>query len=63
MSHINWDTLQDYKQTHQSIHYLLKRYHDEQTLTEEELVQALEDIKNGCGSMIEEWKSYLGYED
>lgn len=63
MAHINWDTLQDYKSTHKFIHELLKRYYEEQTVADEELVQALESIKKDCASMIEAWKYYLGYED
>jgi len=60
MSHINWETLQDYKSTHNFIHNLLKRYHENQDVTEDELVNALEIIKNGCSQSINEWKDYLG---
>lgn len=63
MSHINSDTLEDYKSTHRFIHYLLKRYREEQTITEEELVEALESIKNDCASQIEYWNNYLGREN
>lgn len=63
MAHINWNTLQNYKHTHQYIHYLLKRYYEEETVLEEELVDALKGIKDSCASMIEDWKEYLGHEN
>jgi hypothetical protein len=62
MSHINSDTLQGYKGTHSFIHHLLKRYYEEQTVTDEELVEALETIKRGCAESIEAWKAYLGHD-
>jgi hypothetical protein len=61
MGHINSDTLDDYKGTHNFIHNLLKRYYNDQDVTEEELIKALELIKDGCASKIEEWKQYLGH--
>jgi hypothetical protein len=63
MSHINGDTLADYKSTHNFIHRLLKRYYEDQNVTDEELVEALEIIKNSCADSIEEWKSYLGHDE
>lgn len=61
MSHINGDTLNTFKSIHNSIHHLLKDYHENQTVTDEELVIELESIKNTCGQMITDWKDYLGH--
>jgi hypothetical protein len=62
MSHINSDTLQGLKVQYNRIHMLLKRYDEEQTVSEDELVNTLRDLKEEFASDIESWKSYLSYE-
>lgn len=62
MAHLNQDTLNVFKSIHHDIHHLLKRYHEEQSVTDEELVEELESIKTVSASMINEWDLYLNGE-
>jgi hypothetical protein len=63
MGHINGDTLRVFKEMHNELHNLLKRYHEDQDITEEQLVQMLESVKSTCSTMIPAWKDYLGHEN
>lgn len=62
MAHLNSDTLNVFKSIHHDIHHLLKRYHEEQTVTDEELVEELESIKAVSASMIDNWNQHLNDE-
>jgi hypothetical protein len=61
MGHINWETLQALKETHKGIHELLKRYDNEQDVTDEQLAEELRGVKDTLGGLITDWKSYLGH--
>jgi hypothetical protein len=62
MSSVTWNSLQGAKAYHKSIHELLKRYHDIQDVTDEELIKELERLKSYFASQITDLKNELGYE-